>query len=213
VTSGVPGPVESSHSTAVPNQNHRDDGNGTLDRTPPWPIDALNVLILIPTDMTNRSVATAFEERQSHPNWLLPAVIAVSVPAVVATAAVTVGEAGLTADAVWTVTIVVVLVVAPIPLLARSELRTTVGDEGICFRYTPFHRRDRCIRFDELTAVRRGERRDYQFGLRRTRWGWEYRPNASEGVELVREDGPRIFIGSERPYELLSAIEERRRNN
>ena len=158
---------------------------------------------------------TAFEERQSHPSWLGPVLLALAVPALVVTAVVVFDDTGtgtgtgvgVTPESIGTLLVVALAVLGPIPVLDRAELRTTVQDDGIAIRYVPFHRTERYVSFDDLTDVRRAQRRPYQYGIRRTRWGWEYRPNSSVGVECYRETGPPIFLGSERPHELQTAIE------
>ncbi len=56
------------------------------------------------------------------------------------------------------------------------------------------------------------ERRSYSYGLRWTRSGWEFAPDSSEGIRIYRESSKPIFLGSERPHDLLTAIESGRRN-
>lgn len=162
-----------------------------------------------PTDGEHRSgVEPTFEERQSPPSWLFPAVIVLSVPGLVVALVAVLGTSGVTLESVGTAVVFAVTVLVPIPLVRRLALRTAVRDDGIYFRFSPIHRSDRRIPFSEIRDVRRAERRAFQYGLRRTRWGWEYRPNSSAGVEIRRTDGPAIFLGSERPHELRQAIED-----
>lgn len=156
---------------------------------------------------TPTEAGPAFEERQFLPSWFGPALVALSVPALLIAGVAVVEAEGVTLEAAGTVGLLTLIVLGPIPLLLRSALRTAVRDDGVYFRFSPFHRSDRRISFEEIESVRRGERRAYKFGLQRTRWGWEYRPNATEGVEIYRENGPSIFLGSERPHELREAIE------
>ncbi|QRV15345.1 hypothetical protein JMJ58_00095 [Haloterrigena salifodinae] len=159
------------------------------------------------TEPAIASAGPIFEEHQSMPPWFGPALVALSAPALPVAAVVILDAEGVTGESVAILAAVAVLVLAPIPVFARARLRTTVREDGVAFRFSPFHRSERRVRFDEITDVRRSERGAYQYGLRRTRWGWEYRPNAREGVEIRRERGPAIFLGSERPRELLTAIE------
>lgn len=150
----------------------------------------------------------AFEERQSMPTWFGPALVAISVPGLLITAVAVVGTEGITVESIAIVASLAGFVLGPVPLLARARLRTTVRENGVAFRFSPFHRSERTVLFGEIEEIRGSERRAYQHGLRRTRWGWEYRPNAGEGVEIYRENGPPIFLGSERPYDLQAALEE-----
>ena len=150
---------------------------------------------------------STFAERQSLPSWVGPLLLVLSIPPLALVVAVSF-EDGVTLESAVTVVAIALLVVGPIPLVRRSELQTEVRSDGVAFRFAPIHRSERVVPFDEIESVRLGERRAYQSGLRRTRWGWEYRPNSSEGVEIYRRDGPPIFLGSERPHELRTAIEE-----
>ena len=156
-------------------------------------------------DRTGRATDDpAFDERQSLPSWLGPALVALSLPAIPIAAVAVLDAEGPTLEAI---ALVAASVLAPISLVLRSTLRTTVREDGVYVRFSPIHRSDRRIAFDEIRDVRRSDRRAYQYGIRRTRWGWEYRPNASEGVEIYREEGSNVFLGSERPRELRTAIE------
>lgn len=160
-----------------------------------------------PHDGAGTAGEPTFEERQSLPSWLVPALVALSVPGLAFTAFVVLDEQGLTLESLATVALIAVIVLGPIPLIGRSTLHTAVRADGVYFRFRPFHRSDRRISFEAIERIERSERRAYQYGLRRTRWGWEYRPHASDGVEIYRTRGPAIFLGSERPHELWTAIE------
>ncbi|WP_049925421.1 hypothetical protein [Halopiger goleimassiliensis] len=148
-----------------------------------------------------------YSESQSLPSWLPTALLVVSAPSLLLVAVVLVDEYGLTLQAEFYVTAVAVLVLGPIPLVHRAGLRTEVRDDGLWFRFVPIHRSDRHVPFESIERVRLAERRAFQYGIQRTRWGWEYRPNASEGVEVYRREGPPLFLGSERPHELRTTIE------
>ena len=143
----------------------------------------------------------AFEEHQSMPSWFGPALVAVSVPTLLLTVVVIVSPEGMTAESVAISALLAVLVLGPIPLLARATLRTTVREGHIAFRLAPFHRSERTIRsersrkFDRASVVPTST----EFA---ERGGVEYRPNANEGIECYRENGPPIVLGSDRPSDL-----------
>jgi len=158
--------------------------------------------------MRAKPSASTFDERQTLPAWVRPVIIVLSIPPLVVTSIIVVGESGVTTGSIGVIAAVVAPSLGILPLLNRSELRTRVCDDGVYFRFRPFHRSWRSISFDEIDDVQRSERRAFQHGIRWTRWGWEYRPDASEGVEIYRAAGRPIFLGSERPSELRLAIEE-----
>ncbi len=154
----------------------------------------------------------AFEECQTFPSWMGPALIALSLPALLVTPILIFADEGVTLESTAIVVATVVIVVAPLPFLLRSTLHTEVREDGVYFRYWPFHRSYRHVPFSAIQDVRREERRSYSYGLRWTRSGWEYAPDSSEGIRIYRENSKPIFLGSERPHDLLTAIESGRRN-
>ncbi|WP_276254063.1 hypothetical protein [Halomontanus rarus] len=148
-----------------------------------------------------------FEERQTLPSWMGPALLVLSIPGPLLASIAVVGEQGVTRRSIAVVALVAALAVLPIGLL-RSAMRTRVTDDGLEIRYWPFHRTPRTIPFEELEDVRVERRRSYQYGIRWTRAGWEYTPNSRDGVELTRRGQKPVFVGSDRPHELATAIRE-----
>lgn len=149
-----------------------------------------------------------FDERQTLPSWMGPAILVLAVPGPLLATAAVVGEQGLTRSSLALIAAVVALTVVPFPLLLRSVMRTQVTGDGLRIRYWPFHLSPRTVPFDEIDDVRVESRRSYQYGIRRTRAGWEYTPNSREGVETVRREQKPVFVGSDRPHELATAIRE-----
>ena len=95
-----------------------------------------------------------------------------------------------------------------------GRLVTEVHDDGICIRFSPFHRRPRRI---ALFDVRRCGVRTYRpvrdyggWGIRRGSGGTAYTVSGSRGVEIELSNGERILIGSRRADELCEAIEQAR---
>lgn len=148
-----------------------------------------------------------FDERQTLPSWMGPALLVLAIPGPLLAVIVVVGEQGVTRSSIAVIALVVALTVLPIGLL-RSVMRTRVTDDGLEIRYWPFHPTPRTISFEELEDVRVTRRRSYQYGIRWTRSGWEYTPNSREGVELTRRGQKSVFVGSGRPHELATAIRE-----
>lgn len=148
-----------------------------------------------------------FDERQTLPSWMGPALLVLTIPGPLLASIAVVGEQGVTRSSIAVIALVVALAVLPIGLL-RSAMRTRVTDDGLEIRYWPFHPTPRTIPFEAIDDVRVERRRSYQYGIRWTRSGWEYTPNSREGVELARRGQKSVFVGSDRPHELATAIRE-----
>ncbi len=97
-------------------------------------------------------------------------------------------------------------------LLFFGRLVTEVRDDGIYIRFFPFHRSFRRIAFNEL---KRYEVRTYRpileyggWGIRYCRCsGKAYTVSGRHGLQLELLNGKRLLIGSQRPEELLRAIQ------
>jgi len=93
-----------------------------------------------------------------------------------------------------------------------SKLVTEVRDDGLYFRFYPFHRSFQKI---EFMRIKKYEVRTYRafkeyggWGIRYSRNGKAYNVGGNEGVQLELINGERILIGSGRPDELLRAISD-----
>ena len=80
-----------------------------------------------------------FEERQTLPSWFGPAVVALSVPTLVVTVVVVFETEGATRESLALGVLLALVVLGPLPLLFRSALRTEIRDDGVFFRFSPFH--------------------------------------------------------------------------
>ncbi|MDS0477528.1 hypothetical protein [Natrinema sp. 1APR25-10V2] len=162
-----------------------------------------------PRNETGRSTPTdaTFEERQRLPSWMGPTVLALSISPLAVTILVIIGENGVTPGSLAAIAAIVGPGLGVVPLVYWAKLRTQVRDDGVYFRFRPFHRSWRSIPFANIQRVRRDERRAFQYGIRWTRRGWEYRADANTGVEIDRIEGKPIFLGTERPHEFRAAIE------
>ncbi|HOG64906.1 MAG TPA: DUF6141 family protein [Spirochaetota bacterium] len=95
-------------------------------------------------------------------------------------------------------------------LIWFARLITEVHPDGVYLRYRPFHLKPRFIPLGETDRV---EVRDYHpvreyggWGLRR---GWKkraYSVSGRQGLEILRDDGRRIMIGTQRPAEMAAAV-------
>ena len=96
-------------------------------------------------------------------------------------------------------------------LLFFSQLIIEVRDDGIYFRFSPFHRTFRRIAFAE---IRQCEARTYQplrdyggWGIRVRCKGKAYNVCGNQGVQIELLNGDRLLIGSQRADEFWRAIQ------
>ena len=101
-------------------------------------------------------------------------------------------------------------------LFVFGRLVTEVRNDGIYIRYIPFHRSFRRIGFEEL---KRYEVRTYRplaeyggwgirYGLRGQ--GRAYNVSGNRGVQIEMSSGKRLLIGSQRPEDVVRAIQAKR---
>lgn len=95
-------------------------------------------------------------------------------------------------------------------------LITEVHGDGLYIRFIPFHRKFRTMPFE---AIQTYEARTYRplreyggWGIRYGAKGKAYNVNGNRGVQLVLISGRQILIGSQKPEELVMAIERAKRN-
>ena len=101
-------------------------------------------------------------------------------------------------------------------LFVSSRLVTEVRIDGIYIRYIPFHRSFRRIGFEQM---RRHEVRTYrplaEYGGWGIRYGFKgkgraYNVSGNRGVQIELSNGKRLLIGSQRPEDLVRAIQAKR---
>ena len=102
-------------------------------------------------------------------------------------------------------------------LIYFTNLATEVHDDGLYFRFFPFHvsfhkigRKD--IKGFEVRTYR--AIRDYGgWGIRYGREGKAYNVSGNRGVQLLLANGQRLMIGSQRPEEMVEALNSVVREN
>jgi len=96
-------------------------------------------------------------------------------------------------------------------LFLSARLVVEVREDGLHYRYYPFHRRwHRLAREEIAEAVARDYRPLLEYGGWGIRYGWKggraYNVSGNRGVQLVLRDGRRVLFGSRRPEELEAAL-------
>jgi len=97
-------------------------------------------------------------------------------------------------------------------LLLRSvRLYTEVRDDGVYVKFAPLHRTSRRISLSELADIQATGYSPLRYGGWGIRWrpsGIAYTVSGTSGVRLERTNGRSVFVGSDRPDELLAAIQD-----
>jgi hypothetical protein len=91
-----------------------------------------------------------------------------------------------------------------------TRLLTEVRQDGIYYRYIPFHWSWQTITFDRIKSV---EARTYRplmefggWGIRYGRNGKAYNVSGNRGLQLMMSDGKGILFGSKKPEEFRDAV-------
>lgn len=137
-----------------------------------------------------------FTETQRFESWISVLVVVTGVPVPVILGVV-MGVRG--------VLLGIVLALAPLALVIPGRLRTEVTDDGLSIRFFPFHLRARRVPFSEIESVERIHLSASSYGVGWTRNGWTYTAAGTEGIRIRRADQD-LFVGTQRPEELITAI-------
>lgn len=100
----------------------------------------------------------------------------------------------------------IVLVLAPLALFVPARLTTEVTADGLSIQFFPFHLQTRCIPFSEIESVEGVQLSASSYGVDWTRTGWTYTAAGTEGVRIRRDDRD-VFVGTQRPDELIGALQ------
>jgi hypothetical protein len=101
-------------------------------------------------------------------------------------------------------------------MVYTAGLTTEVRRDGIHIRFIPFHRQFRTMPFEAIQAY---EARTYRplkeyggWGIRYGAAGKAYNVSGNRGVQLVLLSGRKILVGSQKPEEMVLAIDEATRS-
>lgn len=92
--------------------------------------------------------------------------------------------------------------------LSVSKLDTVITDDGIYFRWWPFRKTYKEIRFDEISKLTIKERIPLKLGSNYViGYGWVHQVRGREGVEIMT-GGNRLWLGTQRLQAFLYAVEK-----
>ncbi|WP_128475954.1 hypothetical protein [Halorussus pelagicus] len=95
--------------------------------------------------------------------------------------------------------------------LRVATLRTEVRDDGVYVNFAPFHRSDKRVPFSDLADVQATGYSPLRYGGWGIRWspsGIAYTVSGRSGVRFERTGRKSVFVGSDRPDELVGAVQE-----
>ncbi len=105
-----------------------------------------------------------------------------------------------------------IIIIVILALLATLNLTVEIREDGIHYRYFPFHIKFRHISWTEVKdmAVRKYSPLNeyWGWGIRHGISGKAYNMKGNKGLQLVLKNGKRILFGTQHPEELKSIIEQ-----
>jgi hypothetical protein len=107
--------------------------------------------------------------------------------------------------------IITLIILLLILLIFTARLETRINDSGVHYLYFPFYLKFRSLRWEEIDEI---IVRDYNpirefggWGIRGTRSNRALTVSGKHGLQLILKNGRRLFIGTQKPDELLAVIQ------
>lgn len=117
----------------------------------------------------------------------------------------------LTGQDWWSIIIAFLAIVLGMALLGSLSLRTRMDEEGVHFKMKLFHWRERTIPWDDIEQI---HVREYSpvseyggWGMKYGRSGWAYNVRGNHGIQILKKNGKRILIGTQRPEEVAEYLD------
>ncbi|MDZ4749548.1 MAG: hypothetical protein SH808_13755 [Saprospiraceae bacterium] len=106
---------------------------------------------------------------------------------------------------IWTVALGLGAMTLTMALLGSLKLYTRIDSIGVHFRMKPFHLREQSIPWEEIDQI---HVRTYSaileyggWGMRIGRKGKAYNVRGNDGIQIVKKNGKKVLIGTQRPEE------------
>ncbi len=111
----------------------------------------------------------------------------------------------LTGQSWWSMVIAFLAMVSTMVLLGSLKFNTWMDDEGVHYKMKLFHWRIRTIPWDDIDQI---EVREYSpvqeyggWGVKYGKSGWAYNVRGNHGIQILKKDGKRILLGTQKPEE------------
>ena len=112
----------------------------------------------------------------------------------------------LTSQPWWTMILSVGVMVLTMGLLASFKLYTRIDSSGIHYRMKPFHWKEQTIPWediDQLFVRKYSPILEYGgWGIRYGRNGRAFNLRGNYGIQIVKKDGKRVLLGTQKPDEV-----------
>lgn len=96
-------------------------------------------------------------------------------------------------------------------LLGATRLVTEVRDDGVYVKFEPFHRSFKRVSFADISTFESAGYSPLRYGGWGLRWTprrLAYTVSGRSGVQFERTSGKPLYVGSDRPEELVAAVQE-----
>ena len=96
-------------------------------------------------------------------------------------------------------------------LLGVTRLVTEVRDDGVYVKFEPFHRSFRRVPFADIATFEAAGYSPMRYGGWGVRWTprrLAYTVSGRSGVQFERTSGKPLYVGSDRPEELVAAVQD-----
>jgi hypothetical protein len=98
-------------------------------------------------------------------------------------------------------------------LLSSFRLHTRIDDSGVHFRTNPFFGKNKTITWsaiDQIYVRQYSPLLEYGgWGVRYGLNGWAYIARGNQGIQIVRKNGRRILLGTQKPEEVSQKLAQR----
>ena len=119
----------------------------------------------------------------------------------------------LTLQSLWAFLIPSAFLVLVLSMISALKLYTRIDDDGIHYRMMPFHLKEKTIPWEEIDSVRV---RKYSpileyggYGIRMGRNGMAYNVRGNQGIQIVKKNGRRILLGTQKSDDVIKLLEGR----
>jgi hypothetical protein len=111
----------------------------------------------------------------------------------------------MTGQPLWTIAMGLGVMTLTMAMMSSLKLYTRIDSFGVHFRMTPFHFREQTISWEEIDQI---HVRKYSpileyggWGIRFGKSGKAFNVRGTYGIQVVKKNGKRILIGTQRPDE------------
>lgn len=118
----------------------------------------------------------------------------------------------LTGQPWWTILLGIGAMVMTMAMLGSLKLYTRIDMEGVHFRMKPFHWKERIIRWEEIDQIyvrKYSPIKEYGgWGIRYGRKGTAFSVKGNYGIQIVKKNGKKILLGTQRPEEVSQHLNQ-----